>query len=83
MTWNFERLTTSAQGLLDKATQDPRTSKVVKSAMQMKERVDDLGKRVSGLESMEKRVADLETRLAKLERAAKQKPSAAPARKPT
>ena len=82
MTWNFDRLTSSAQGLIDKATQDPRASRVVKSAMQMKERVDDLGKRVSGLESMEKRVADLETRLAKLERASKPKPTA-PARKPT
>jgi polyhydroxyalkanoate synthesis regulator phasin len=35
--------------------------------MQLKDRVDDLSKRVRGLEGMEKRIDDLEKRLAKLE----------------
>ena len=47
--------------------------------MQMKERVDDLSKRVRGLEAMEKQIAELEKRIAKLEgtakRAAAPKPS--------
>ena len=39
--------------------------------MQMKERVDDLSKRVRGLEAMEKQIAELEKRVAKLEGGAK------------
>ena len=42
--------------------------------MQLKDRVDDLSKRVRGLEQMEKRLAQLEKRLAKLEYAAKKTP---------
>ena len=47
--------------------------------MQMKERVDDLSKRVRGLEAMEKQIAELEKRVAKLEgaREARCRPSRA------
>jgi ubiquinone biosynthesis protein UbiJ len=67
----IDQLTSLGEKMLDKATKDPRASKVVQSAMQMRERVDDLAKRVSGLEALDKRVARLETRLSKLERSAK------------
>jgi BMFP domain-containing protein YqiC len=47
--------------------------------MQMKERVDELTKRVRGLEAMENRLADVEARLAKLE--SKKRTTAKPAEK--
>ena len=67
--------------VMEKASQHPAANRVLQSAMQMKERVDDLSKRVRGLEAMENQIAELEKRIAKLERSAKRaaaKPSAAP-----
>ena len=55
----------------EKASQNPTANRVMQSAMQMKERVDDLSKRVRGLEATEKQIAELEKRVAKLEGAAK------------
>ena len=51
----------------EKASQNPTANRVMQSAMQMKERVDDLSKRVRGLEATEKQIAELEKRVAKLE----------------
>ena len=58
----------------EKASQNPTANRVMQSAMQMKERVDDLSKRVRGLEATEKQIAELEKRVAKLEGAAKRAP---------
>ena len=55
--------------------------RVLQGAVQLKDRVDDLGKRVRGLEGMEKRLADVEQRLAKLE-GSKTRASAAAKAKP-
>jgi hypothetical protein len=63
----LDRLASLGEEVLGKAAQSPTASRVVQSAMQLKDRVDDLTKRVRGLEAMEKRITDLETRLAKLE----------------
>jgi polyhydroxyalkanoate synthesis regulator phasin len=63
----FDRLASLGEEVLGKAAQSPATSKLLQSAMQLKDRVDDLSKRVRGLEGMEKRIDDLEKRLAKLE----------------
>jgi hypothetical protein len=60
-------LTQLAEEVLGKAAQNPTASKVLQSAMQLKERVDDLTRRVRGLEAMERRIEQLEKRLAKLE----------------
>ena len=54
--------------------------------MQMKERVDDLSKRVRGLEAMEKQLAELDKRVAKLEGGAKRaahKPTGGETHKPS
>jgi DNA repair ATPase RecN len=53
--------------MLGKAASNPATARVVQGAMQLKERVDELTKRVRGLEAMEKRLAEVEERLDKLE----------------
>jgi cell division septum initiation protein DivIVA len=71
----IEQLGTKVEQFLDRAAKDERASKVVKGAMQLKDRVDDLAKRVTGLEAMEKRIAQLEGRIAKLERAKRRPPS--------
>ncbi len=80
----IDRLTSLGEEVIGKASQNPTANRVLQSAIQMKERVDDLSKRVRGLEAMEKQIAELEKRVAKLEGAVKRaaKPSA-PAKPPT
>jgi hypothetical protein len=82
----IDRLTSLGEDVIGKAQQNPTANRVLQSAMQLKERVDDLSKRVRGLEVMEKQIAELEKRVAKLEggakRAAASKP-APPAKAPT
>jgi TolA-binding protein len=63
----LDRLASLGEEVLGKAAQSPTASRVVQSAMQLKDRVDDLTKRVRGLEAMEKRLDQLENRVAKLE----------------
>ena len=63
----LDRLASLGEEVLGKAAHNPTASRVMQGAMQMKDRVDDLTKRVRGLEAMEKRLAQVEKRLAKLE----------------
>jgi BMFP domain-containing protein YqiC len=63
----LNQLASLGEEVLGKASQNPRTARLVQSATQAKDRLDDLTKRVRGLEAMEKRIADLEARLEKLE----------------
>ena len=71
----LDRLASLGEEVLGKASQNPTAARVLHSAMQLKDRVDDLSKRVRGLEAMEKRLAKLEKRLGKLEYDAKKKPA--------
>ena len=61
------QLASIGEDVLEKASQNPRTARLVQGAAQAKDRVDDLTKRVRGLEAMEKRIAELEARVKKLE----------------
>jgi hypothetical protein len=61
------QLASIGEEVLEKASQNPRTAKLVQGANQARNRVDDLTKRVRGLEAMEKRIAELEARVKKLE----------------
>jgi hypothetical protein len=63
----IDRLTALGEEVLGKASQNPTAHRVLQGAIQMKDRVDDLSKRVRGLEAMEKKIAQLEKRIAKLE----------------
>ena len=72
----LDRLASLGEDVLGKASQNPTAAKLLQGAMQLRDRVDDLSKRVRGLEAMEKRLAQLEKRVAKVEGAAK-KPAAA------
>ena len=64
----LDRLANLGEEVLGKAAQNPSLSRVVQTAMQLRDRVDDLTKRVRGLEAMEKRIDKLEQRVAKLEK---------------
>ena len=75
----LDRLASLGEEVLGKASQNPTAHKVLQSAMQAKDLVDDLSKRVRGLEGMEKRIAQLEKRLAKLEGSTRK--AAAPSKK--
>ncbi len=63
----LSQLASIGEEVIGKAAQNPATSKLVHSALQLKDRVDDLSKRVRGLENMERRIEQLEKRLSKLE----------------
>ena len=73
----LDRLATLGEEVIGKASQNPNLARVVNAATQMKDRVDDLSKRVRGLEGMEKRINELEQRLKKLEGAKKRAASSA------
>jgi TolA-binding protein len=83
----LDRLASLGEEVLDRASQNAAAHRLVQGAMQLKDRVDDLGKRVRGLEQMEKRLTHVEKRLAKLESSAKKSSGASkktdPAPKPT
>ena len=70
------QLASLGEEVLDKASQNPTTARVVNAAVQLKERVDDLAKRVRGLEALEQRLAQLEVRVGQLEGAPAKKPAA-------
>jgi BMFP domain-containing protein YqiC len=75
------QLASIGEEVLEKASQNPRTAKLVQGANQARNRVDDLTKRVRGLEALEKRIVELEARVKKLETkkpAAPRKPPASP-----
>ena len=78
-------MTSLGEEVIGKASQNPNVARVVGAATQMKDRVDDLSKRVRGLEGMEKRIGELEARLKKLESAQKRATTSAkkPAEPPT
>ena len=79
---NLDKLTSLGQEMLGKAAQNPTAAKLIQSAVQLRDQVDDLAKRVSGLEKLEKRVDGLEKKLAKLEKAQRPKKPAAPKKTP-
>jgi hypothetical protein len=77
----LDRLTSLGEEVIGKASQNPNVARVVSAATQLKDRVDDLSKRVRGLEAMEKRIGELEARLKKVE--GTQKRAATAAKKPS
>jgi polyhydroxyalkanoate synthesis regulator phasin len=64
----LDRLANLGEEVLGKAAQNPSLSRLVQTAVQLRDRVDDLTRRVRGLEAMEKRIEELEGRVAKLEK---------------
>ncbi|HEY6031726.1 MAG TPA: hypothetical protein VIU44_14235 [Gaiellaceae bacterium] len=77
----ISRLADRGEEVLSKFAETPGAHKVLELLNTSRERLDDLQKRVTGLEGLERRLDDLEKRLAKMEKSAKP-PAKAPARKP-
>jgi uncharacterized protein YoxC len=65
------QLASLGDDLLGKATNHPATAKFLQNANQLKERVDDLSKKVRGIDALEQRVDELEARVEKLEKPAR------------
>lgn len=64
----LSQLASLGEEALGKLAQNPTTHRAIQSALQMKDRVDDLSKRVRGLEAMDKRLSAIERRLDKLDK---------------
>ena len=77
----ISRLADRGEEVLSKFAETPGAHKVLELLNTSRERLDDLQKRVIGLESLERRLDELEKRLAKVEKGPKP-PAKAPARKP-
>jgi uncharacterized protein YoxC len=74
----LSRLADKGEGALSRVAGSQTTARVVESVTGLRERMDDVQKKVRGLDELEKRVADLEKQLAEL-----QKPKAKPRTKPS
>jgi hypothetical protein len=79
---SLSSLSSFSEDLFGKASKNPAATKFLQGANQLRERMDDLSRRLRGLDTLEQRVIDLEARVAKLEKparkpAAKAKPEAA------
>ncbi len=75
----LSQLVSLGEEALGKLAQNPATNRALQSALQLRDRVDDLSKRVRGLEGMDERFVAIERRLAQLE----QQSGAADAGKPS
>jgi hypothetical protein len=73
----LEQVASLGEGALGKLAQNPTTNRAIQSAMQLRERVDDLSKRVRGLEALEQRIERLEKRLDRIERPGGPRPGGA------
>ena len=79
----ISRLASRGEATLHKLTELPGGTKALRAFNDLRERVDDLGKKVRGIDRLEARVAKLEKELAALKRA--QKPAgskSAPRKRP-
>jgi uncharacterized protein YoxC len=69
----LSRLADKGEGALSRVAGSQTTARVVESVTGLRERMDDVQKKVRGLDELEKRVTELEKQLAEL-----QKPKAKP-----
>ena len=60
------RLANRGEDVLNKLAELPGGAKALKAFNELRERVDDLGKKVRGIEALEERVAQLEKQIAAL-----------------
>ena len=58
------RLATRGEDVLSKLAELPGGAKALKAFNELRERVDELGKKVRGIEALEERVAQLEKQVA-------------------
>jgi hypothetical protein len=73
----LSRLADKGEGALSRVAGSQTTARVVESVTGLRERMDDVQKKVRGLDELEKRVAKLEKQLAELHKP-KAKPKTTP-----
>lgn len=71
------RLADRGEQTIQRLADLPGGQKALKAVNDLKERVDELGKKVRGIDELEQRIAKLEKEVATLKRAKKQAPPAA------
>ena len=76
------RLTETGEEALQRLLQNPSAARFVNSANALRDRVDELTRRMRSLDPLEKRVAELEKRLDELAPKAKKPAARTPAKKP-
>ena len=83
----LSKLADKGEGALSRVASSQTTALVVGSVTGLRERVDDVQKKVRGLDELEKRVAKLEKQLAELQKAkpktTRSRSASSPARKST
>lgn len=80
----LSRLADKGEGALTRVAGSQTTARVVESVTGLRERMDDVQKKVRGLDELEQRVAKLEKQLAELQKPkAKPKTASSSARKST
>ena len=79
------KLTDRGEEALQRLTEAPGAHRVLEAVTGMRDRIDELQKRVTGIEGLEKRIDTLEKRLAKLEKpiSTRGRPARKPATKPS
>jgi len=73
----ISRLVDKGEEALARVADAPAAARLLDSVTQLRTRVDDLQKRVRGLDVLEKRVADLERKVERLSKKPPAKPAAA------
>ena len=71
------RLANRGEDVINKLAELPGGTKALKAFTDLRDRVDNLGKKVRGIDALEKRIASLERQLAALEPTARPKAAAA------
>ena len=74
----FSQMASLGEDALGRLAQNPTTNRMVQSAVELKDRVDELARQVRGLERLEQRLARVEERVDALEQ-----PGATPTEPPT
>jgi polyhydroxyalkanoate synthesis regulator phasin len=77
------RLANRGEDVINKLAELPGGAKALKAFNELRERVDDLGKKVRGIEALEKRMASLERQVAALKPPARAPRATAAKPKPT
>jgi hypothetical protein len=77
----FSKLADRGEDVVGKITEMPAAQRLLDAGMQLKDRVDELQKKVRGLDALEQRVAALEKKVDQLGRSSRTAPKRAPAQR--
>ena len=79
----FTRLADAGEDAIQRMAEMPGAGRIMNTLTGMRERIDELQKRMSGLEALERRVGELERRIDELSTTTVQKRPQQPPRAPT